>query len=167
MRISCLELFLVIAGFLAVGTLLAIVAWGPIGSDEVGYMQVSLNNTKEPFIVNRYFHVYLQKMFIMLAPSPLVGARVYWAFLITLTGFLIYLYARLLSITNNIIHSMVAVALFFFILFHCRNLWCTFRRFHCHGHGDAGYDALYLCDPASAEPKMAVGRAGFHVLPGF
>lgn len=49
----------------------------------------------------------------MLAPSPLVGVRVFWAFLIASTGFLVYLDARILSITNNIIHSMVAVALFF------------------------------------------------------
>jgi hypothetical protein len=56
MRISRLELFLVIAGFLAVGTLLAIVAGGPLGSDELWYIRTGLNNIKDPFIVHRYFH---------------------------------------------------------------------------------------------------------------
>jgi hypothetical protein len=113
MRLSRLELAVVIVGFLGIGIFLAIVAGGPLGSDELWYMQAGLNNVKDPFIVNRYFHVYLQKLFMELAPNPLAGVRAFWGFLIALTGFMVYFNARVLSDRNNIIHGVIAVAFFF------------------------------------------------------
>ena len=114
MRLSRLELILIILSFLGLWVGLSLVAGGPVHSDEVWYMQVGLNNVKDSFIINRYFHIYLQKMFMLLAPSPLLGVKIFWSFLVSLTTLLVYLLARLLSGTNNFIHSILAVALLFY-----------------------------------------------------
>jgi hypothetical protein len=114
MRLSRLELVLIILGFLGLWVGLALVAGGPIHSDEVWYMQAGLNNVKDSFIINRYFHVYLQKLFMVLAPTPLVGVKIFWAFLVSLTALLVYLVARLLSGTNNFVHGILAVGLLFY-----------------------------------------------------
>ena len=114
MRLSRLELILILLGFLGLWVGLSLVAGGPVHSDEVWYMQVGLNNVKDSFIINRYFHIYLQKMFMLLAPSPLLGVKIFWSFLVSLTTLLVYLLARLLSGTNNFIHGLLAVALLFY-----------------------------------------------------
>jgi hypothetical protein len=112
-NISRLEMILVFAGFFGLGILLAIVAGGPIYTDELWYLQLGLNNVKDPFYLNRYTHVFLQKLFIELAPSVLAGAKAYWSFAITLTGLLIYYGPRLLSKNNHILHSLLAAGLYF------------------------------------------------------
>ena len=112
-NLSRLEKIIVLSGFFGLGILLAIVAGGPIYSDELWYLQLGLNNVKDPFYLNRYTHVFLQKIFIELAPSVIDGAKIYWSFLITLTGLLVYLGPRVLSKHNHIIHSLLAVGLYF------------------------------------------------------
>lgn len=114
MRLSRLEMILIILGFLGLWVGLSLVAGGPVHSDEVWYMQAGLNNVKDSFIINRYFHVYLQKLFMLLAPAPLVGVKIFWSFLVSLTTLLVYLLARLLSGTNNFIHGILAVTLLFY-----------------------------------------------------
>ena len=114
MRLSRLELILIAVGFLGLWVGLALVAGGPVHSDEVWYMQAGLNNVKDSFIINRYFHIYLQKLFMILAPTPLVGVKIFWSFLVSLTALLVYLLARLLSGTNNFIHGILAVGLLFY-----------------------------------------------------
>ncbi len=114
MRLSRLELILIILGFLGLWVGLSLVAGGPVHSDEVWYMQAGLNNVKDPFIINRYFHIYLQKLFMLLAPTPLVGVKIFWSFLVSLTTLLVYLLARLFSGTNNFIQGILAVALLFY-----------------------------------------------------
>lgn len=113
-HLSRLELILMIVGFLGLWVGLALVAGGPLHSDEVWYMQAGLNNVRDSFIINRYFHIYLQKLFMVLAPTPLVGVKIFWAFLVSLTAVLVYLLARLLTPTNNFIHGVIAVALLFY-----------------------------------------------------
>jgi hypothetical protein len=107
------EKIIVLSGFFGVGILLALVAGGPIYSDELWYLQLGLNNVKDPFYLNRYTHVFLQKIFIELAPSVIDGAKIYWSFLISLTGLLVYLGPRVLSKHNHIVHSLLAVGLYF------------------------------------------------------
>ena len=114
MRLSRLELILIIVGFLGMWVGLALVVGGPVHSDEVWYMQAGLNNVKDSFIINRYFHIYLQKLFMMLAPSPLVGVKIFWSFLVSLTAVLVYLIARLLSGNNNSVHGVLAVGFLFY-----------------------------------------------------
>jgi hypothetical protein len=107
------EKIIVMSGFFGLGILLALVAGGPIYSDELWYLQLGLNNVKDPFYLNRYTHVFLQKIFIELAPSVIGGAKIYWSFLISLTGLLVYLGPRVLSKHNHILHSLLAIGLYF------------------------------------------------------
>lgn len=104
-------LALILAGF-ALGAILAQNAGGPIFSDELQYMELGLNNRVSPLVMNYYFHIFLQKPFLELAPTPLAGARIFWAFEITLTLLLIYISVRALHDENNIVHSFLAIILF-------------------------------------------------------
>jgi len=112
MRVSKIEIILIVLGFLGIGIFLATFAGGPIYSDELIYMNAGLNNLKIPYILNRYTHVFLQKPFLELAPSPLIGVKIYWSFLITLTAFLTYWCARLLTQSNHLLHGALAAILF-------------------------------------------------------
>ena len=105
-----LELILVIVAFVGLWVALAKVAGGPIFSDELWYIQVGLNDIPAFNVMNRYFHIYSQKVFMELAPSPLEGIRIYWGFLVASTTALVYLTARLLSARNSILHGLLAVA---------------------------------------------------------
>ena len=86
---------------------------GPIYSDELLYIEIGLNNQRVPNYGNRYSHVYLQKAFMALAPTPLTGIRVYWAFLISLTALMIYWSARSFLKESTFIHGLLAVGFFF------------------------------------------------------
>lgn len=86
---------------------------GPIYSDELLYIEIGLNNQRVPNYGNRYFHIYLQKAFMALAPTPLVGIRVYWAFLISLTALMVYWSARSFLKDSTFIHGLLAVGFFF------------------------------------------------------
>ncbi|NPV85846.1 MAG: hypothetical protein HPY45_07540 [Anaerolineae bacterium] len=87
---------------------------GPMSWDEVQYMAVSLNPQPHAHILNRYFHIYFQKLFFVLAGSPLAGARLFWSFLIASSMLLIYINARLLSRSHNApLYGIVSVLLFF------------------------------------------------------
>jgi hypothetical protein len=107
------EIILSILGVVLFFLLLALLArGGPLSTDVIWYANVSLNGIKDPFILNRYFNVFLQAIFIKLAPSPLIGLQEYWAFLIALTCGLIYLAARIFSHRSQVLHALLAVALF-------------------------------------------------------
>jgi hypothetical protein len=92
---------------------LVLLAGGPIFSDEFLYLDLGLRNVIEPSYGNRYFHVYLQKLFISILPTPLLGVRVFWSLLISLTTALVYLNARKLTQKSSIVHGLIAVAFFF------------------------------------------------------
>lgn len=111
--ISLAETLAVAAGFLVLWAVLARVAGGPLHSDELWYIQIGLNDTLEINVLNRYFHIYLQKLFMELAPSPIVGVRVFWGFLVALTAALVYLMARTLAADSSLLHGGLALALFF------------------------------------------------------
>lgn len=108
-----IEIILSLLIFLGIWTGLSANSGGPIYSDELLYIEMGLNNQQVANYGNRYFHVYLQKAFMSLAPTPLQGLRIYWAFLIALTALLVYWSARLFFKDNTIIHGLVAAALFF------------------------------------------------------
>lgn len=88
---------------------------GPKFSDELLYMQLGLNRVKDFTQLNRYFHVYLQSIFMELANTPLGGVRLFWSAEITFTMLLIYLSARFFSRKNGVLHGAVS-ALFFLSL---------------------------------------------------
>jgi hypothetical protein len=111
--VSAGELALVFGGFLVVWVLLARAAGGPLGTDELWYIHSGLNNVAAPHVLNRYFHIFLQKLFLELAPNPLTGVRFYWGFLVSLTALMVYLSARILTEKNNIFHGFLALGIFF------------------------------------------------------
>jgi len=92
---------------------LALLAAGPIFSDEMLYLDAGLRNIAEPSYGNRYFHIYIQKLFISIFPTPLAGVRVFWGLLISLTAALVYLNARQLTRRSTVLHGLLAVAFFF------------------------------------------------------
>lgn len=98
---------------LAVWIILAIKGSGPIFSDELLYVDIGLNNYQIPSYGNRYFHVYLQKMFMSLVPTPLTGVKIFWGFLVALTGWLVYWNARSFFKHSNPLHGLLAVMVFF------------------------------------------------------
>lgn len=108
-----IEKILLIVMFFITWIVLAVYAGGPIFSDEFMYIDAGLRNFAEPSYGNRYFHVYLQKFFMELAPTPLWGIRVFWGLLIALTAALVYLNARILTGESGILHGLIAVAFFF------------------------------------------------------
>ena len=113
MQISKTEKILIILFFAAAWAVLAINAGGPIFSDEFLYIDAGLRSFAEPSYGNRYFHIYLQKLFMAMAPTPLQGVRVFWGFLIAITAALIYFNARTIFKKSSPLHGLLALAIFF------------------------------------------------------
>ena len=113
MQVSKAEKILIILFFAATWAVLAIYAGGPIYSDEFMYIDAGLRNFAEPSYGNRYFHIYLQKLFMSLAPTPLQGVRIFWGFLIAATAALIYINARTFFRKSSPLHGLLALAFFF------------------------------------------------------
>ena len=113
MKRKNLEIALTILFFIALWIGLSFNTGGPIYSDELLYIETGLNNDVAPNYGNRYFHVYLQKLFMAVAPTPLIGIRIYWAFLIAFTALLVYWSARIFLKESTILHGLLAVAFFF------------------------------------------------------
>ncbi|MFC1976010.1 hypothetical protein ACFLXQ_06405, partial [Chloroflexota bacterium] len=85
---------------------------GPISWDELLYMNLSLNPTPKPFVLNRYFHIYLQALFFQFS-NPLLAVKIFWSFLVFLTGFLVYVSARNLTKDSNYLNGLIAILFFF------------------------------------------------------
>ena len=113
MQISKTEKILIILFFAATWAVLALNAGGPIFSDEFLYIDAGLRNFPVPNYGNRYFHIYLQKLFMALAPTPLQGVRCFWGFLIALTAALVYFNARTFVRKSSALHGLLALAIFF------------------------------------------------------
>lgn len=113
MRISKIEKILITVFFFATWVALTAYAGGPIFSDEFLYIDLGLRGVSEPSYGNRYFHVYLQKLFIDIAPTPLWGVRAFWGLLMALTATLIYYNARTFTTHSTPLHGFIALAFFF------------------------------------------------------
>jgi len=113
MKRKNLEIILSILVFIAIWVGLSFNTGGPIYSDELLYIEIGLNNESAPNYGNRYFHVYLQKLFMAVAPTPLIGIRIYWAFMIALTALLVYWCARIFLKESTAIHGLLAAVIFF------------------------------------------------------
>ena len=107
------EKWLVLSISIILWIFLAFFAGGPIFSDEMLYIDVGLRNLLQPYYGNRYFHIYLQKLFMQIAPTPLIGIRVFWGFLMSLSAALIYYNARKLLKHSTFFNGLLAVAIFF------------------------------------------------------
>lgn len=98
---------------LVIGVVFYLKGSGPIFSDELLYVDIGLNNYQVPSYANRYFHVYLQKLFMSLAPTPLDGTKIFWGFLVALTALLVYWNARSMFRHSRPLHGLLAVGFFF------------------------------------------------------
>lgn len=113
MALSRTEKIIVVLVTLGLWLGLALYAGAPIFSDEFMYIDIGLRNYEEPSYGNRYFHVYLQKLFMEIAPTPLQGVRIFWGFIIALTAAMIYINARTFLKDSHPIHGLLALAFFF------------------------------------------------------
>jgi hypothetical protein len=112
MKISRLEKIILVVMVIAIWAVLAIYAGAPVFSDEFMYIDIGLRNYKEPSYGNRYFHIYLEKLFMSAAPTPLIGVRIFWGFVIALTIGLVYYNARNFLRGSNPLHGLLAAAFF-------------------------------------------------------
>lgn len=113
MRVSRIEKIFILIAFIALWAGLAAYAGAPIYSDEFLYIDAGLRQFAEPSYGNRYFHIYLQKLFMEIAPTPLRGVRVFWGLLIALTAVQIYYHARTLTRHSGLLHGLLGLAFFF------------------------------------------------------
>ena len=79
--------------------------------DDLFYMNVSQYTTRQAWVLNRYGHIYLQKLFMWLAGNALTGAKVYWSFLFFSTCVLVYWCAKLLAGRRGWVIGLLAVLL--------------------------------------------------------
>lgn len=108
------EYFALAAGFVLLWLLLNRYALGgPNSSDITWYYHVGANNLKETFILNRYFHIFLQKFFVGTQADPIQGLQFFWSFLLSSTALMLYLSARLLSPKSKPWNGILALLLFF------------------------------------------------------
>ncbi len=112
MKISRFEKITLVILVIALWAILAIYAGAPVFSDEFMYIDIGLRNYKEPSYGNRYFHIYLEKLFMSVAPTPLIGVRIFWGFVIALTVGLVYYNARTFLRGSNPLHGLLAAAFF-------------------------------------------------------
>ncbi|HNW14518.1 MAG TPA: hypothetical protein PKG92_07510, partial [Anaerolineaceae bacterium] len=106
------EIIISAAVFILLGIFLAKYAGGPIYSDEVMYINHGLLNVKDPFIINRYTHIFFQKLFVEIADRPLEGVKAYWGFLVAGSAALTYVISRLTTKTSNILHAGISTLLY-------------------------------------------------------
>lgn len=85
--------------------------WTAINWDDLAYMNFSQYTTKQVWILNRYGHIYLQKLFFGLAGDAINGCRVFWCFLISSTCVLVYWSTRILAGKKSYIISIIAALL--------------------------------------------------------
>ena len=106
-----LALVLLAAGLLAV---YGFIHGGQIaGTDTLYYLDTALKGSSEPFILNRYTHVFLLTLFTTVAGSPLAGMQVYSAAAFASGFLLVYSCARYLTSNSGPANGTIAVGLFF------------------------------------------------------
>lgn len=89
--------------------LLAKNAGGPVNSDNLFYMDAGLNGIKSIHTIFYYFHIFFQRLFMEIAPTPLGGVRLFWAFLVSSSVVLIYLSVRNLGFRNSRLNALLGV----------------------------------------------------------
>lgn len=107
--IQFLEGYIVLDGFLGSWCFLTVFAGGPETWDEMLYMNLSMNLVADPTVLNRYAHIYLQRLFFFFSGwDPFLGVRLFWGFLISASSTLVYIALRLLSQLRNSKTGVVA-----------------------------------------------------------
>jgi hypothetical protein len=108
-----IEILMVVAAFILLYQFLAkYIPGGIFSTDVLWYMNLGLNNIKDTYVLNRYMHVFLQKLFMETAKTPLIGEQNYWSFLVASTAALTYWNTRQLFTRRSIIRGLTAVLIF-------------------------------------------------------
>lgn len=77
-------------------------AGGPLTWDELYYLYLSWFPEQVPHLLNRFFHIYLQRFFIILmGGEPFAGAKLFWTFQICTTGLITFFCAYYLIPTKK------------------------------------------------------------------
>jgi len=117
----------------AIAVLAAVWAFSHLGTsiewDDLFYMNVSQYTTKQAWVLNRYGHIYLQKLFFWLAGDALTGTKLYWCFLFFSTCVLVYWCARLLAGKGGWLIGILAVLLLCSHELFAYYAGCTFSDF--------------------------------------
>jgi hypothetical protein len=85
--------------------------YSAINWDDLLYMSLSQFTWPEAWILNRYGHIYILKLFAVLAGDTITGARIYWCFMFFGTCTLTYWSAKILAGKKGVIVAIIAVLL--------------------------------------------------------
>ena len=96
---------------LIAGIIIYMNIYSAINWDDLLYMSLAQNTWKEAWIMNRYGHIYLMKLFFGLAGDCITGGRIYWCFIFCGTLLFTYWSAKILAGRKNTIIGIVAVLL--------------------------------------------------------
>ena len=103
------EVILLLLFFFACWGFLYTTIGGPTTWDELLYMDLGLNPRADGHYLNRWAHIYFQKLFLDVAPTPLQGARLFWGFLVSATLVFTYLIAKSITSKSNYLNGITAV----------------------------------------------------------
>lgn len=90
----------------------AVIGGGPVTNDELKYLELSIAPERQAFVLNRYGHIWLQALFVHLAPDPITGAQWMWATVIGGSIAFVFLGAGLLAQTSSLLPGGAAVVLY-------------------------------------------------------
>lgn len=107
------ELLCLFVFFIGTWIFLFVFSGGPQDWDEYQYIDLSMHPREAGHVLNRYMHIYLQKVFLDLAGDPLLGVKAYWGFAAAITSAMVYLIGRSLTSRSSPLHGMAAVLIFF------------------------------------------------------
>jgi len=85
--------------------------YSAINWDDLMYMSLAQNTQPEAWIMNRYGHLYLMKLFFAMAGDAITGGRIYWCFIFCGTMLFTYWSAKILAGRKNTIIGIAAVLL--------------------------------------------------------
>ena len=98
--------------FIILFVFFSVQAAGPRGSDELLYADIGLRGYGNYIVMNRYTHIYLEALFMALAPTPLIGMRIFWGFVMSVSSVSVFLFGRYIRKENNIWHGIIALLIF-------------------------------------------------------
>ncbi|MCD6175692.1 MAG: hypothetical protein J7K65_08020 [Planctomycetes bacterium] len=97
--------------------------------DDLLYMSLSQHTVPEAWVLNRYGHIYLQKLFFLLAGDSIIGGRIFWSFIVLGTALLTYWSTRLLVGKKGYICGAIAVPMVLMQSVFGKDAGCTLTDF--------------------------------------
>jgi len=82
---------------------------GPLSTDVTAYADLGIGGGESLQVYNRFFHIFLQTIFMKLAGNPLTGMQFFWGFIVSTTIVLTYVSARLSTRNSSVLHGILAV----------------------------------------------------------